>query len=125
MGKVSDIGSLPFLSVKEFEEFNTIGYSKKLNKVPMERQEYLNSLNKGTFKVTQTKTDNGDFEEMFNIIRVVEGSTMSRLEALKIGLAGIGQLLDRNSSKAKEIQYMEAEEILNEIIVEHQNIKRA
>ena len=35
-----------------------------------EDAEYLNSLNKGAFKVTQTKCDNGDFCESFFVTRV-------------------------------------------------------
>lgn len=36
----------------------------------MTRTEYLNNLNKGRFKVVQTKWDDGNFEEKFMIIRV-------------------------------------------------------
>lgn len=73
MGKVHSYFDLPFLNEKEFDEFNNIGYSgKNLNGDKISRSEYLNSLNKGTFKVQQTKSDNGDFTEKFTIIRVIE-----------------------------------------------------
>lgn len=69
MGKY--FGKLPFLSEKELEEFNSIGYSGKTTKgVNMSRETYLNSLNKGQFQVTQTKFDNGSFEESFFIVWV-------------------------------------------------------
>ena len=48
---------------------STIGYSGKLNGAPETFQSYLNSLGKGTFQVTQTKHDNGDFRERFTIVR--------------------------------------------------------
>lgn len=69
MGKY--FGKLPFLSETELEEFNNIGYTGKNNKgKKITRKNYLNSLNKGEFEVTQTKFDNGSFEECFIIVWV-------------------------------------------------------
>jgi hypothetical protein len=69
MGKY--FGKLPFLSETELEEFNSIGYSGKTTKgLKISRENYLNSLNKGEFQVTQTKFDNGSFEEGFTIVWV-------------------------------------------------------
>ncbi|HRV76450.1 MAG: hypothetical protein KDH96_04720 [Candidatus Riesia sp.] len=72
LGKVST-GVLPFLSEEELEELNTIGYTGKNSKgVKTNRQQYLNTLNKGVFLVEQTKFDNGDFTEEFLITRSTE-----------------------------------------------------
>lgn len=69
MGKTNE--KLPFLTNDEHRHFNSIGYSSKdLDGNKTTRTEYLNSLNKGTFKVEQTKWDDGSFEERFMIIRV-------------------------------------------------------
>lgn len=69
MGKY--FGKLPFLSETELEEFNSIGYSGKTTKgIKISRESYLNSLNKGEFQVTQTKFDNGSFQESFFIVWV-------------------------------------------------------
>lgn len=69
MGKCFD--ELPFLNKKEHKEFNNIGYSgKKLDGKSSSREVYLNSLGKGEFQVTQTKFDNGNFEEGFTIVWV-------------------------------------------------------
>lgn len=62
MGKC--LVTLPFLSPNELTKFNDIGYSGG------NRSEYLNSLGKGQFQVTQTKFDNGNFEEAFTIVWV-------------------------------------------------------
>lgn len=64
-------GNLPFLNDDQLKEFNSIGYSGKLtNGTPINREAYLNSLNKGEFQVTQTEFDNGDFTEAFTIVWV-------------------------------------------------------
>lgn len=69
MGKY--FGKLPFLSEKELEEFNSIGYSGEDTKgIKITREDYLNSLNKGEFQVIQTKFDDGSFEEKFTIVWV-------------------------------------------------------
>jgi hypothetical protein len=60
---------LTFLTETELINLSTIGYSGKLNGAPETFQSYLNSLGKGTFQVTQTKHDNGDFRERFTIVR--------------------------------------------------------
>lgn len=72
MGRVLYTGDHPlyFLSDKEKEEFDEIGYTGKLNGEKMCYRKYLKSLKKGEFKVLQTKFDNGDFSEEFLIIRV-------------------------------------------------------
>jgi len=54
-----------------WQEFNTIGYTGKTSqgeKISFEK--YLNSLNKGVFKIECTKRDNGDFTEKYLVIRV-------------------------------------------------------
>ena len=66
------IEKLPFLTDKQQGTLNLIGYSGKLGEVKTSREQYLNSLNIGTFKVEQTKFDNGDFKEKFDITRVIE-----------------------------------------------------
>jgi hypothetical protein len=69
MGKY--FGKLPFLSEIELEDFNSIGYSGKTIKgKKISRENYLNSLNKGKFQITQTKFDDGSFEERFTIVWV-------------------------------------------------------
>lgn len=71
MGKLY-MSSLPFLSTTEHDEFDQIGYSGETHqKLKMSSEQYLNSLGKGTFQVTQTKYDNGDFTENFTIVRVI------------------------------------------------------
>ena len=71
MGKVNQYDGHPldFLSQKEKEEFDEIGYTGHLNGVKTNYMQYLNSLDKGEFKVVQTKFDNGDFSEEFLIIK--------------------------------------------------------
>lgn len=59
---------LSFLSKKERENLDTIGYTGCYGKFRT-RVDYLNSLNKGTFDIVQTKYDSGDFSESFLIIR--------------------------------------------------------
>lgn len=63
--------NLNFLTDEERKEFNLIGYSNKNSKgEETDFSEYLNSLNKGEFKVAKTKFDNGDFTEKYTIVRV-------------------------------------------------------
>ena len=71
MGKVSTFFGHPlhFLSDKEKQNLDEIGYSGKLNGVKTSRTEYLNSLGKGEFSILQTKWDNGDFTEKFVLSR--------------------------------------------------------
>ena len=73
MGEISPFyQQLNFLTDDELEELNKIGYTGKNSKGERTRRvDYLNSLNKGTFSVEQTKFDSGDFTESFNITRVV------------------------------------------------------
>jgi len=73
LGKVTLGGDqLNFLTEKEKEEFDSIGYSGcKLNGERISRLNYLNSLNKGEFEFEQTKLDNGNFIEKFLIVRVI------------------------------------------------------
>lgn len=71
MGQMRD--KLSFLTQKQQDEFNTIGYTGKDSKGnKISRENYLNSLNKGTFSLTLTKGDNGDFSEEFMLTRVTE-----------------------------------------------------
>jgi hypothetical protein len=66
MGKY--FGTLPFLTKDELKEFNNIGYTgKDLNGNKTSRVDFLNSLNKGKFKIDQTKFDDGEFIEQFII----------------------------------------------------------
>lgn len=70
MGKTTQ--KLSFLTEEENEELNVIGYSGRTSKgEKMSREEYLNSLNKGEFKVEQTVYDKGDFCEEFIYTRVL------------------------------------------------------
>jgi hypothetical protein len=71
MGKVSTFFGHPlhFLSDQEKENLDEIGYSGKLNGVKTSRSEYLNSLGKGEFSISRTKSDNGDFSEAFIVSR--------------------------------------------------------
>jgi hypothetical protein len=67
---LSSFNNLPFLTEVEIKELNNIGYSgKNFNGDEMSQTEFLNSLNKGTFIVKQTKFDCGDFSEAFTIVR--------------------------------------------------------
>jgi len=62
---------LTFLSTEENNELDSIGYSGKTTKGRrISREDYLNSLDKGDFKVIRTSPDNGDFTEEFLIIHV-------------------------------------------------------
>jgi hypothetical protein len=60
---------LHFLTEQEKKDLDQIGYSGKLNGVETSRTEYLNSLDKGEFSITQTKRDNGNFIEKFVVSR--------------------------------------------------------
>ena len=63
---------LNFLTENEKNEFDLIGYAGcNVNGEHISRTDYLNSLNKGEFQVEQTKCDNGDFSEEFDIVRVI------------------------------------------------------
>lgn len=57
------------LSEDERKKLDEIGYTGKLNGVRTSRTEYLNTLNKGTWSIEQTKRDSGDFSEAFIFIR--------------------------------------------------------
>lgn len=72
MGKVTSFGQqLDYLTEEEKKELDVIGYTGKNSQgVKTTREHYLNSLDKGQFKVEQTKFDNGDFTEKFIIVRV-------------------------------------------------------
>jgi len=75
MGSVSTfIGHpLAFLTAEEKDEFDVIGYSgKNSNNEKISWSEYLNTLNKGFFKIEQTKYDSGDFCEEYLVIRVTQ-----------------------------------------------------
>jgi hypothetical protein len=63
---------LDFLTDVEKENLDEIGYTDKLNNIRTSRVEYLNSLNKGQFSITQTKWDKGDFNESFVLSRVYD-----------------------------------------------------
>jgi hypothetical protein len=72
MGKIQDRSTLPFLTDNELDELDSIGYSgKSLDGNIKDRETYLNTLDKGTFVVSCTKRDNGDFAETFLIIRTI------------------------------------------------------
>ena len=105
---------LPFLTEAEMEELNTIGYSgKNSNGKRTTREEYLNSLDKGTFKVTQTQFDRGDFRECFHITRVTDQNTnLSLTEALKIGVSGVDLLIDQATSDDNVNLYKKAIKVL-------------
>lgn len=73
MGSLSNWGSnlQDILTEDEVNELNTIGYTGKNSKGEKSSfEDYLNSLNKGEFDVTQTKFDDGSFTEKFNVVRV-------------------------------------------------------
>lgn len=63
--------SLPFLNQDEFKKFNDIGYSGKLNGVKISQNEYLNSLNKGSFNMQCIRSNYDDFSATFIITRVL------------------------------------------------------
>jgi hypothetical protein len=69
MGKMR--GKLAYLTDEQQKQLDEIGYTGKLNGERIEREDFLNTLNIGTFQVNQTKFDNGDFCEKFQITRVV------------------------------------------------------
>ena len=73
MGKVMLWGGHPlsFLTDKEKDNLDEIGYTGKLKGEKMSRERYLNSLGKGSFSVEMTKSDDGDFTEEFIIARSV------------------------------------------------------
>lgn len=67
MGKING-DCPPFLTADEQKEFDTIGHTGKNSQgVKSSYGEYLNSLGKGEFSVKQTKSDNGDFCETFEV----------------------------------------------------------
>jgi hypothetical protein len=71
MGRTND--DLPFLSILEYNNFNNIGYSgKTLDGVKTTWLNYLNSLEKGLFKIECTQFDTGDHHEKFIIIQVTQ-----------------------------------------------------
>lgn len=70
MGKIVGGETLHFLSRAEQNELSIIGHTGKNSEgEKTTRSEYLNSLDKGAFTITQTVFDNGDFSEAFNIAR--------------------------------------------------------
>lgn len=59
-----------FLSEEEIINLHSIGYSgRDVHGNKTTREDYLNTLGKGMFKVTQTTYDNGNFMEDFVITR--------------------------------------------------------
>lgn len=61
---------LSFLNAKELKELDCIGYTGRGSDGQRTTwEDYLNSLGKGTFNVTQTKFDNGSFQEQYIISR--------------------------------------------------------
>ena len=55
------------LSESELNELDSIGYTgKTIQGDRISYQDYLNSLNKGSWNVCKTKFDNGDFSEAYN-----------------------------------------------------------
>lgn len=74
MGKLHRYGNsnpLPFLDEKQQEDFDEVGYTGKLNGTPESYEGYLNGLELGTFQVSQTKQDTGDFCEKFTVVRAI------------------------------------------------------
>ncbi len=74
MGQITSHGDqLDFLTEDELKELNHIGHTgKDFKGVKTKRTKYLNGLKKyGTFSMVQTKRDNGDFVERFNVVRVI------------------------------------------------------
>lgn len=58
------------LSESELNELDSIGYSGKTTQGDRISYEYyLNSLDKGSWTVHQTKFDNGDFSQAYNFTR--------------------------------------------------------
>ena len=73
MGKIHSSSSDPlnFLTPREIENFNEIGYTgKTLEGQKMSRLQYLNSLGKGEFKIIHLHQNNSEFTEKMEIIRV-------------------------------------------------------
>jgi hypothetical protein len=72
MGKVYTSFDHPlyFLTEEEKKELDTIGYTGR-NSINerISREDYLNSIGKGSITVMQIKWDNGDFTEEFIISR--------------------------------------------------------
>lgn len=74
MGRVSVNGAHPlyFLTEEQQKEFDEVGYSgRDLSGKKTNFEAYLNSLNIGEFRVSQTKRDGGDFSEAYTITRVI------------------------------------------------------
>lgn len=70
MGSIRD-NDLPFLNAIELNEFNIIGYTGRTsNDEKTNYEDYLNTLDRGNFKVVCTKSDNGDFSENYIVIQV-------------------------------------------------------
>lgn len=70
-GKSLDFKKITGLTKTEIQNLNTIGYSGKLNGKKTSFEKYLNTLNKGLFRVIQTKFDNGNFREEYIVVRVI------------------------------------------------------
>jgi hypothetical protein len=71
-------GQLPFLNDAELEEFNSIGYSGKTTKgEKISLEDYLNSLNKGEFQVTQTKFGDDDWIDNYTIVWIDNKTVLS------------------------------------------------
>lgn len=74
-GKVSTYFGHPltFLTDEEKKELDSIGYTgKTTDGIKVSREDYLNSLGKGTFAITWIRSDNGDFSEHFVFVRAFE-----------------------------------------------------
>jgi len=109
MGQCHKDSNLPFLTDAELKEFNTIGYTgKDSNGNKTDFSSFLNSINKGTFRVTQTKFDDGSFCEEYLIIRVTEDkpkitehtlTSYSLEDKYKIGMPVFKKLFDLPKDK--------------------------
>ncbi len=70
MGKT--VKKIPFLTPKEQDNFDNIGYAGKLlNGKKMTREQYLNTLEKGHFKVEILSCNSCEFTEELLIIQVL------------------------------------------------------
>lgn len=108
-----DADKLPFLSPEQAKELNLIGYSGKNSKGERTtREKYLNSLNIGTFKVEQTKYDNGDFQESFYIIH----ATFDLFEYYYLQPPELLAITDKWGEKCEtDFTYLQCEEFKAEV----------
>ena len=105
MGNLSEV--LPFLSHIENKEFNSIGESNTLlNGTEITWEQYLNSLGKGKFKITQTEFNSGVLEKFTIVRKGIKPKYTIAIEELEKQITEYERKLNDKHSSKKDKEYI-------------------